>query len=394
MLHVLLIPSQRFVAEDNPYGGIFQLDLALALQRAGLKVGVVAPMARSLRGWRISELGRRRTWTYSDEQGVPILRPDHYAWVPSRMPYAAKWYQVSLGNKLFERYIERHGTPDLVHAHNALFAGAVACSLKTKRGIPYVLTEHSSAHITRTVTWWQRKTLRTVLDNADRRLIVSKHLGQTMEGLYGDIMLPWERMPNVVSSDFVSVEMHESNAVEGRSAFCFLNIAAMLPWKNQAGLLQAFAASFKDHENVQLRIAGDGMLRQQLEQLSRELGIQSQVVFLGVLPRAKIVEELRGSDAFVMASDFETFGVVLIEALAMGRPVIATDCGGPREIVNESNGMLVPVRDVGALARAMQRMVEQRHRYEPISLRKACIAEYGERVIVARHQAVYECVIG
>jgi glycosyltransferase involved in cell wall biosynthesis len=78
-----------------------------------------------------------------------------------------------------------------------------------------------------------------------------------------------------------------------------------------------------------------------------------------------------------MASDFETFGVVLIEALAMGRPVIATDCGGPREIVNESNGMLVPARDNGALARAMQRMVEQRHRYEPMS-----------------HQAVYESVIG
>lgn len=392
MLHVLLIPSQRFVAEDNRVGGIFQLDLALALQRSGLKVGVVAPMARSLRGWTISEFGRRRTWMESNDQGVPIFRPDHYAWIPSRMPYAATWYQIRLGTRLFDKYVERYGVPDILHAHNALFAGAVANSLKMKLGIPYVLTEHSSAHITRTVTWWQSKTLSSALENADRRLVVSKYLARTMEDLYGDVMRPWTWLPNVVSAEFAVAELPGPPA-QG-SSFRFLNIGAMLPWKNHAGLLRAFALSFKGRRDVLLRIAGEGPQLEPLQRLSHELGIQEQVTFLGGLSRTEIVEEFRGSHAFVLPSDFETFGVVLIEALAMGRPVIATDCGGPREIVNKDNGLLVPVGDVEALAGAMHTMVEQRHRYSPDSLRRACIAEYGEQTIIARHKAIYESVIG
>jgi glycosyltransferase involved in cell wall biosynthesis len=393
MIHVVLIPSQRFVAEDNPVGGIFQLDLALALQRSGVKVGIVAPMARSLRGWRMRDLGRRRTWTHSDEHGLPILRPDHYAWIPSRTPYLSQWYQIRLGNKLFDRYVERHGKPDLVHAHNVLFAGAVALSLKTRLGLPYILTEHSSAYITRTIKTWQKPTVRRVLAKADHRLVVSNHLARIMEGQYAEFMHPWERMPNIVDSAFTTAPMRDPRSGEGHSAFCFLNIAAMLPWKNQSNLLRAFARSFKDRDDVRLRIVGDGLLRRQLEDLSRELGIRDRVTFLGVLPRDKVLQELQSSDAFVLSSDFETFGVVLIEALAMGKPVIATDCGGPREIVHDGNGILVPVGDVDALADAMSTMIHKKDRYSSQDLRNACIAEYGEKVIVARHSAIYKSVI-
>jgi glycosyltransferase involved in cell wall biosynthesis len=394
MLHVLLIPSQRFVAEDNPLGGIFQLDLGHALQRAGLKVGAIAPLARSLRTWRVRELGRRRTRTQSDEQGFPILRPDHYAWIPSRTPYLSEWYQVMLGNQLFDRYVERHGIPDLLHAHNALFAGTVALSLKQKLGIPYILTEHSSAYITRTIKPWQEQTVVNALRNADRRLVVSHHLAQSMERMYGEIMQPWEKMPNIVNSMFTVAKLRDPRVEEDQPGFRFLNIAAMLPWKNQANLLRAFAISFKDRDDVHLRIVGDGMLRQELENLSHALGIQNRVSFLGVLPRAKLLQEYQASDALVLSSDFETFGVVLIESLAMGRPVIATDCGGPREIVSEANGLLVPLGDSHALANAMSSMIEEKHRYSPEALREACVAAYGEQAIVARHVAIYESVVG
>lgn len=393
MLHVVLIPSQRFVSEDNPVGGIFQLDLALALQRAGLKVGVVAPLARSLRGWKIEEFGRRRTWTHSDDQGVPILRPDHYAWIPSRTPYLSRSYQILLGSRLFDRYVERHGVPDLVHAHNALYAGAVALSLKRKLEIPYVLTEHSSAYITRTIKRWQVPTVKSVLVNADHRLVVSDFLARGMEKQYAEFMHPWEKMPNIVNTAFTTAEMRASDAGKGQQGFRFLNIAAMLPWKNQRNLLHAFAAAFKDRRDVELRIGGDGAQRRQLENTALELGIGDRVTFLGILPRERVLAELQASDAFVLSSDFETFGVVLIEALAMGRPVIATDCGGPGEIVRAENGLLVPVGDRDALANAMSSMIENKGRYSPAALRNDCLAEYGETAIVTRHMAVYRSVV-
>ncbi len=394
MLHVLLIPSQRFVAEDNPVGGIFQLDLSLALQRAGIRVGIVAPMPRSLRGWKLSELGRRRTWTSSDDQGVVIVRPDHFAWVPLRTPYLSRPYLVSLGTRLFDRYVEQYGMPDLVHAHNVLFAGAVALNLKKKFGLPYVLTEHSSAYVTRTIKRWQEPTVRDVLGNADHRLVVSNYLASAMEAEYGAFMQPWERMPNIVSSEFTSASLRDPKAKKGRSEFRFLNIAAMLPWKNQSNLLRAFATSFRDRDDVRLGIGGDGPLRDELECLSQDLGIRDRIDFMGVLSREQVLEQLHASDAYVLSSDFETFGVVLIEALAMGRPVIATDCGGPKEIVDDQNGMLVPVEDVGALADAMSSMVVRAKQYSRKDLRNACIAEYGEDVIIARHLAIYRSLAG
>lgn len=394
MLHILLIPSQRFVAEDNPVGGIFQLDLALALQRSGLKVGIIAPVPRSLRGWKISELGRKRTWTHSEKYGIPVLRPDYYAWIPSRTPYLSKSFQVVVGNRLFERYVDRHGMPDVVHAHNVLFAGAVALSLKRKLRLPYILTEHSSAYISKALRRWQEPTVQVVLKNADRTLVVSNHLGHKMERQYGEFMHPWEKMPNVVNSDFTTAEMRDPKKAEGRSGFCFLNVAAMLPWKNQAALLRAFAASFEDRIDAHLRMGGDGPLRGKLVRLSRELGIRDRVTFLGSLSREKVLEELQSADAFVLSSDFETFGVVLIEALAMGKPVISTDCGGPQEIVHEGNGILVPVGDVDALARAMARMSGAKDQYSSRALRDACIEKYGEQVVAARHMALYKSVVG
>jgi glycosyltransferase involved in cell wall biosynthesis len=206
-------------------------------------------------------------------------------------------------------------------------------------------------------------------------------------------MIPWQRMPNVVNSAFTAADIRVPDAEEDRAEFRFLSIGALLPWKNHADLLRAFAIAFKDRGDVRLRIGGKGPLRQRLEHLSRELEIQDQVAFLGELSREKVLEEIRECDAFVLPSNFETFSVVLIESLAMGKPVVATDCGGPREIVNDDNGLLVPVGDVDLLAEAMQSMIEQRHLYPPISLRQACIAEYGEQAIIPRHLAVYESVL-
>jgi glycosyltransferase involved in cell wall biosynthesis len=124
------------------------------------------------------------------------------------------------------------------------------------------------------------------------------------------------------------------------------------------------------------------------------LGIRDRVEFLGVLSREQVLEQFQASDAYVLSSDFETFGVVLIEAMAMGKPVIATDCGGPKEIVDDQNGMLVPVDDVAALADALLSMVDRAQQYSQKDLRDMCIAEYGEGVIIDRHLAIYESLVG
>ena len=104
----------------------------------------------------------------------------------------------------------------------------------------------------------------------------------------------------------------------------------------------------------QLRIIGDGPQRRPLETIAAN---NPNIVLLGTQPRERIAEELAGADAFALASHSETFGVVCAEALAAGLPVLTTECGGPQEFIDDSNGMVVPVGDVDALADGRHRSI-------------------------------------
>ena len=99
-----------------------------------------------------------------------------------------------------------------------------------------------------------------------------------------------------------------------------------------------------------LLILGQGELEQELKDLAAELGVDGQVRFLGSVPDA--ARYYRAFDCFVLSSDHEPFGMVLLEAMAAGLPIISSDCGGAPEVVGDS-GFLFPLGDVAALAERM-----------------------------------------
>ncbi|MEI2707753.1 MAG: glycosyltransferase [Chitinophagaceae bacterium] len=116
-----------------------------------------------------------------------------------------------------------------------------------------------------------------------------------------------------------------------------MNIASLLmKIKLKLILIQAFAKKFQQNNpSFQLQIAGIWSFGKLFKRIScNELGIQQQVQFLGQLNRTQVKATFTSMpDVFVLPSTYETFGVVLIEALACGKPVIATACGGPENIV-------------------------------------------------------------
>jgi glycosyltransferase involved in cell wall biosynthesis len=116
--------------------------------------------------------------------------------------------------------------------------------------------------------------------------------------------------------------------------------------------LEAVAAS----DGVSLVLAGDGEERASLERHAQELGLGGRVRFLGARSRAQVLELFRAADALVLSSAWENFPHTVVEALAVGTPVLATTAGGVGEIVeHECNGLLVAPGDVQALAGAVQR---------------------------------------
>jgi glycosyltransferase involved in cell wall biosynthesis len=98
-------------------------------------------------------------------------------------------------------------------------------------------------------------------------------------------------------------------------------------------------------------------------------------------------------DVFVLASRDETFGVVVVEAMASGLPVIATDCGGPREIITKETGILVEKENPGELARAIVSMSENLGSYNKSTIRKYALEKYGRKAFVERVDQLYQNVV-
>jgi len=133
--------------------------------------------------------------------------------------------------------------------------------------------------------------------------------------------------------------------------FVFANVGRLHPDKDQRTLIAAFARVAAELDRAQLLIIGRGRLRQELQQQIDNLGLQQRVHLTG--PIADASRLYSAFDGFLLSSDHEPFGMVLLEAMAAGIPIAATNCGGGCEVVGDS-GLLFPLADDAALADAMR----------------------------------------
>ena len=123
--------------------------------------------------------------------------------------------------------------------------------------------------------------------------------------------------------------------------------------------------------------------------MARRLGVGSRVRFLGQLSRVEVRDAMWRANAFVLASRLETFGVVLIEALATGLPVISTGCGGPEDIIVPEVGVLLAPGDEQGLADAMV-AVGSSERFKPEVLRAYAAQRFGYETVGRSLREIFE----
>lgn len=151
----------------------------------------------------------------------------------------------------------------------------------------------------------------------------------------------------------IQVPAEEARDVLGLSpdAWVVGNVGRLHPDKDQATLIKGFALALpRLPAESRLAILGKGRLEHDLKALAHELGIADRVLFLGQVPDAR--RYFRAFDAFALSSDHEPFGMVLLEAMAAGVPLLATGCGGAREVV-EGVGIMFPFGDAEPLAQGL-----------------------------------------
>ncbi|MEP4392389.1 glycosyltransferase, partial [Marinobacter sp.] len=386
-MHILIIPSW-YPSRKGDVSGIFFRDQAIALQKAGCKVGVLTLQQRSLVDLK-SILTGRYDASYELDSGVHTYSQHTMKWFPGFPSLHALMWRV-LGLRLFSKYVKEQGWPDLIHVHSMVNSGIIANAIREKFDIPYVVTEHSTDFARGKVTGKKRLIMKKIAKGASLRFAVSSPFGRLLTIFFGSEASEWKTVPNAVNEKFFQV----SDSVFNEDGFIFLNICLLTEKKGVDLLLRAFSKAFKDLPDVKLRIGGDGPQREFLEQLAQDLNISDQVTFLGMLSRDHVYDEMGAADAFVLSSVFETFGVVVAESLARGKPVISTCSGGPEDIVQEDDGILVPVNDIESLASAIFRLYEQYGIYDADKIRVSCYQRFSEqavsRILMSHYHNVLE----
>ena len=383
-MHVLLLPSWYSTA-DKPWRGTFFRDQALALRRHGLRVGVAFVERRSLNRFSPGALlSQHFQITSSDEEGLPTVRMKGWSTFAQTTTGSLIW--SALTRRLVRSYVATCGMPDLIHGHGAMWGGyaAMLCAREFRR--PYVVTEHASSILMLDVPRSDRRRVGSTYRNAARVIAVSAALKASVDCVAGRTVA--EVVPNTVDTDYFDLPP----VPRRRRPFVFLAVGDLVPDKRFDLLVRAFARVHERDSATRLVIAGAGRERQRLEELASARRVADAVELPGALDRDRVRRQMWNANALVVPSSFETFGVVLIEALATGLPVVATRCGGPEEIVNAGLGLLTTSGDEQALAASMIAMLAGDFR--PEALREEVARRFGYGEIAPRLCEVYGDVAG
>jgi glycosyltransferase involved in cell wall biosynthesis len=200
----------------------------------------------------------------------------------------------------------------------------------------------------------------------DMRSCLPNWPAERIETLYNRIDIA------AVQAEQISREAAREHLGLPRDAWVVGNVGRLHPDKDQATLVRGFAQALPDlPAGSLLAIMGSGRLEVSLKALAEEQGVSASVRFLGQVANGR--RYFKALDVFALTSDHEPFGMVLLEAMAAGVPLIGSDCGGGREVV-EGVGVLFPLGDTLALAAAMRHMaeldIEQRERCALIMLQR------------------------
>ena len=276
---------------------------------------------------------------------------------------------------------------DLIHANRIYPDGVAAYRLARRYDVPFVVTEHAPWN-----GWMDRRAVaRQALPAANAAAAIiapSTYAAETIEP-YAPAAKVRVVPPGVDGTEF------PLTPAGSRRSDQILFVGFVNFNKGLDVLLRAVQVLRRRGASGKLVVVGGAHYRRteregaELVALAATLGVSDRVEFLGRRPPEEVARLMGESAAVVLPSRAESFGSVLVEALACGTPVVATRCGGPEDVVVDTVGELVPVGDHEALAEALTRVLARRTAFDPEALRDYALSRFGIRTVVDRTLEIY-----
>lgn len=352
MMKVLVI-SHLYPRRHHMTHGIFVHEQARALQSLGVDVKIICPVP-----FAPQILGLNKRWRAYHQippadciDGLDVYYP-RVVTLPRGLLLSRYGWLCYQGIK---HLIKTMGFGfDLIHAHTAIPSGYAAQILQRKLQIPVVLTIHgldlaSTAHKSAAC----RRSVLSAIQGASQTVLVSAKLKKQLHQL--DPVSAGESMVIANGIDPTKISQAIQNpapAKNGRRVL--LSVGNLYPSKGHDLVIRALPSVTDKHPDIVYRIVGDGPRKNQLQKLARETGVQHYVEFLGRLPHLDALRQVAACDVFVLPSWSEAFGVVYLEAMGAGKPVIGCLGEGIEDFVEHSKtGYLVRPKDAMDLSQRL-----------------------------------------
>ena len=269
---------------------------------------------------------------------------------------------------------------DVIHTHHPILLGQTAARKAAELDLPLIFTFHTQYWEYTHYVPFPQEAVQDFLKNA-----VHRWLAEFMQKCQ-HIIIPSESMRDILVRNY---GLHERYSVipTGTNLDPFLNadgkalrsekgwrdetvlisVGRLAPEKNWDTLIRAFAKACEKHPSIRLVLIGDGSARPSLETLASELGVTDRVTFTGALPFDEIPRYLKAADVFAFASVTETQGLVTIEAMAAGLPVVAVDGPGTHDIVEHGKQGFLVENNSDALAKGLNKLLSDPQRIKRLS---------------------------
>ena len=371
---VFVMPA-IFPYEGNKQSGNYIYEQCEVINKHGNKMVILDSSSRNYQAWGSC----KKIFKYMSGAGEVYVR-----WVrgiaQSRLPRTAVYSYIRAVGKSFKQALSDHGKPDIIYAHFTFPCGYAARKLSKKYNIPYAVEEHYSLFLRKDLPGYLKKITKKTIEDAKAFFCVSKPLRDNIIDFTGT-KKHIDVIPNLIN------DRYRYYPPVNNDKFVFFSAGNLFRSKKFDLLINAFCRAFKKEDKVVLRIGGAGTEFENLKALIRENDREGQIELLGRLSPDEMLREYIACNCFALLSEYETFGIVYREAMAVGRPVIAAKNGGIEEDWEDRFGILTERNDLEQSAKAMRYMKDHASEYDNAAVSSAAVSKYSS-------EKIYEKIIG
>jgi len=334
---------------------------------------------------------RRFQKLFYDGGVLPNLKHSFLAWL--QVPSAI------LSELRFALWIVKKEKIDVIHSHWIIPSGLVGAICSKYRRTGHLLTVHAADVLTLEKLPFKTRMAAYILNHSDSITAVSSYIGERLLKLVPDNVLPDMRgktsiVPMGVHTqpfqrNFAAQELKAKYVVDAK--FVLLSMGRLVEKKGFKYLIEALPAILAENKDIKLLICGKGPLQGGLENLAKKLNVQDHIIFVGYVGGEKKLDYFAMSDIVIVPSivassgDTEGMPVVVLEALAAGKPCIVTDVGGiPDVIKNNENGFVIRQKNPNDIAATVLRLMNNADLRTQVSKNALAISRNYDWMIIGR----------